>query len=138
MRGVSGAGKTTEAKKLVKEFMETNPEGLYHICSADKFFINPVSGKYEFDPKKIGSAHVWCKGAAHAALEMGADLVIVDNTNTQEWEYAPYREMAERFNYDFETVVVGDLDENSLKLYANRNTHGVPLEAIKRMANRFE
>ena len=138
MRGVSGSGKSTKAKELIKEFMESNPNSTTYVCSADKFFINSSSGKYEFDPKRKGMAHAWCRGNANAAMSLGVDLVIIDNTNTQKWEYTPYEEMAADFGYEFETCVVGELDEQSLKTYANRNTHGVPLEAIRRMATRFE
>lgn len=138
MRGVSGSGKSTRVKELIKEFMEANPDGATYVCSADNFFVDPASGKYEFDHKKISSAHVWCKGNANAALSLGTDLVIIDNTHTQTWEWKPYQELAEQFGYDFETCVVGELDEASLKEYANRNTHGVPLDAIRRMAKRFE
>jgi len=138
MRGIPGSGKSTKVRELVKKFMDENPSGTTYVCSADKFFVNSVSGKYEFDPKKIGTAHAWCRGNANAALSLGVDLVFIDNTNTQKWEWASYEQMAADFGYEFETCVVGELDENSLKLYANRNTHGVPLEAIRRMAKRFE
>jgi len=138
MRGVSGSGKSTRARELMNEFMEQNPEALVHVCSADEFFINSKTGKYEFDSKKLPQAHAWCKGRAYAAMSMGADLVIVDNTNTQKWEYEPYLEMAYLFKYDTEECVVGEFDSDSLMLYAQRNEHGVPLSAIMRMANRFE
>lgn len=138
MRGPSGAGKSTEAKNLVQEFLESNPDGTTFIGSADKFFVNVASGEYEFQPKKIGEAHAWCRGNINAAMELGVDLIIVDNTNTQKWEFQPYIDMADHFGYEWETCQVGKLDEQSLKEYANRNVHGVPLEAIKRMAKRFE
>lgn len=138
LRGVSGAGKSTKAKELIEEFRESNPDGVTYVCSADHFFIDPASGEYKFDPKKIGTAHAWCKGNAHAALSLGVDLVIIDNTNTQRWEFEPYVDLADHFGYECELCTVGELDDASLKVYANRNSHGVPLEAIRRMAKRFE
>lgn len=138
MRGVSGSGKTTKARELMEEFLEQHPGGTVHICSADEFFINAKTGKYEFDGKKLGQAHAWCKGRAYAAMALGADLVIVDNTNTQKWEYQPYLDMAYLFKYETDECVVGEFDDDSLLEYAQRNSHGVPLEAILKMADRFE
>jgi predicted kinase len=71
-------------------------------------------------------------------MKLGVDLILVDNTNTQKWEYQPYLDMAYAFKYDTEEIIVGSLDDDSLLEYAERNEHGVPLEAIQRMANRFE
>lgn len=136
MRGVSGAGKTTMANKILKETHSKGKTGL--ICSADQFFVNPKSGEYEFDSKKLGNAHSYCRGKAEAAMWLGTDVVIVDNTNTQKWEFEPYVLLAEENEYDVEEVIVGTLDEQDLKIYANRNTHGVPLDAIRKMARRFQ
>jgi len=138
MRGVSGSGKSTKARELVDEFMEQNPNGLVHICSADDFFINAKTGKYEFEANKLGQAHAWCRGRAYAAMSMGADLVIVDNTNTRKWEYQPYLDLSFLFKYETEECVVGEFDDDSILLYAERNAHGVPLEAVAKMADRFE
>jgi NEDD4-binding protein 2 len=138
MRGVSGSGKSTKSREIVRQFEEENPEGKTIICSADGFFIDSRTGKYVFDAKKLGQAHAWCKGQVYAAMKLGVDLILVDNTNTQKWEYQPYLDMAYAFKYDTEEIIVGSLDDDSLLEYAERNEHGVPLEAIQRMANRFE
>jgi NEDD4-binding protein 2 len=135
MRGVSGSGKSTKAKELIKK----QAMGCTSvICSADKFFINPSSGRYEFEPKKIGLAHAFCRGQVEAAIQLGTDLIIVDNTNTQKWEFKPYVDLAETHGYECTQEVVGTLEEKDLKVYANRNVHGVPLESIRKMAKRFQ
>jgi len=136
MRGVSGSGKTTKAKELINETLKEGDTAI--VCSADRFFIDPASGKYEFDHRKLGMAHAFCRGKVEAAIHLAADLVIVDNTNTQKWEYAPYVALAEENGYECEEVMVGTLDESDLKVYANRNKHGVPLDSIRKMANRFQ
>ena len=135
MRGVSGSGKSTKAKELVKEQVVGTMSA---ICSADKFFIDPSSKKYEFDPRKLGNAHAFCRGQVEAAIELGVDLIIVDNTNTQKWEFKSYIDLAESNGYKYTECVVGSLEEKDLKLYANRNVHGVPLESIRKMAKRFQ
>lgn len=138
MRGVSGSGKTTMAREIVKQFEADHPDGKSIICSADDFFVNAHSGKYEFEAKKLSQAHSWCKGQVHAAMLLETDLICLANTSTQLWEYQPYLDMAYNFKYDTEEIIVGEFDEHSLKEYANRNVHGVPLKAIQKMANRFE
>jgi len=133
MRGVSGSDKSTRAKEI------HDNAGNYDtavICSADEYFMQ--DGTYQFDPRLLGQAHAWCRGRASAAMELCADLVIIDNTNTQAWEYETYLSLAARYDYEVEYEVVGQLDDESLELYASRNTHGVPLEVIRKQAQRFE
>jgi predicted kinase len=138
MRGVSGSGKSTRAKELVQEFMDTNPEEQAIVCSADAFFVNRDSGDYEFDSKKLPSAHSYCRTRAETAMELGVELVVIDNTNTRKWEYEGYVKLAEQFGYEAEVEMVGQLDESNLKVYANRNKHGVDLEVVRAQAKRFE
>jgi len=138
LRGVSGAGKSTRAKELVREFLDTNPNDMALICSADDFFVNHESGEYEFVASALRQAHAWCQTRAELAMELGLGLVVVDNTSTQKWEYQPYLDLSQRFDYEVEIVVVGQLDDDSLKEYANRNKHGVPLEVIRKQAKRFD
>jgi tRNA uridine 5-carbamoylmethylation protein Kti12 len=137
LRGVSGSGKSTKAKEIIKEAIK---DGCFTsiICSADQFFVDPKSGRYEFDYRKLGSAHAYCRAKVEAAVELGANLIIVDNTNTQKWEFAPYIAIAEVNDYECEEVMVGTLNDDDLKIYANRNKHGVPLESIRKMAKRFQ
>lgn len=132
LRGVSGSGKSTMAKEIV------SGHSSYLVCSADEFFVNKQTGEYEFDPKKLRQAHTWCKTRAELAMELGVETVVIDNTNTQKWEYQSYLDMAKIFKYDIKIIKVGQLDESNLKVYANRNKHGVPLDVIRKQAGRFE
>jgi len=136
MRGVSGSGKSTKAQELVKEAQREGKTTL--VCSADQFFVDPNTGRYEFDHRKLGSAHAFCRGKAEAAVWLGTDLVIIDNTNTQKWEFEPYVLLAESNDYECEEVMVGTLNDEDLKVYANRNKHSVPLDSIRKMAKRFQ
>ena len=135
LRGVSGSGKSTRAKEIIKQ---SAVKSTTYICSADDYFIDRASGDYNWDPKKLGVAHAWCKTKAETAMDLGINIVILDNTNTVEWEYKPYVELAEHFGYEVEVEKVGQLDESNLKVYANRNKHGVSLEAIRKQAARFK
>ena len=55
----------------------------------------------------------------------------VANTFTQEWEMAPYFEMAEKFGWRISTVIV----ENR---HNGENIHGVPVDKIEQMEDRFQ
>lgn len=106
-------------------------------CSADDYFVDS-DGVYNFDRDKLGKAHGYSKHTAEQAMSKDVDVVVIDNTNTMQKEMNPYEKMAKRKGYRVVKHVVGSFDEESLKLYAERNVHGVPLEAIKRMAGRFQ
>ena len=135
MRGVSGSGKSTYANKLIKRVQSLFKLSAVKV-SADDFFIK--DGVYKFHAGKLQLAHGACKKNAKNAMKDGIDLVVVDNTNTQEWEMKPYIHMAKRYGYRVVFRTVGSFDEESLALYTKRNTHGVPREAIDRMAKRFQ
>lgn len=133
LRGVSGSGKSTVAKSLTAIV----DVGRAVIVSADNFFVTP-QGNYEFNGDKLGSAHEHCLNEFKSALTSGVELVIVDNTNTQHWEYQAYVKEAARFNYNVDYEMVGSLEPEMLVKYAERNSHSVPLDAIQRQAKRFE
>ena len=93
-------------------------------------------GQYEFDPKYLRRCHQLCKEKVTDEMIKETNLIILDNTNTQEWEYIPYLNLAIIYGYESEIIMVGNLID--IDLYHSRNVHGVPLETLKRMAERFE
>jgi len=133
LRGVSGSGKSTKAHELFHSAC-VNGESCI-ICSADDYMINAL-GKYEFNPKKLQQCHTACQLVFVNALIDDVNLVILDNTNTQKWEYYYYLKKAVSMHYEVEEIIVGNSQD--VELYAMRNTHNVPLESIKKQAQRFE
>ena len=127
MRGVSGSGKSTLAKHWA------GLDGIIH--STDSYFYDS-NGEYQFDPSLLGDNHQKNYTAFRDSLGKH-DVVICDNTNTQEWEYEGYVRSAEAAGYQVVYVVLKPLLRDA-KLYADRNTHGVPLDAIHRQIARFE
>ncbi len=127
MRGVSGSGKSTLANHLA------GLDGIIH--STDSYFYDS-NGEYQFDPSLLGDNHQKNYTAFRDSLGKH-DVVICDNTNTQEWEYEGYVRSAEAAGYQVVYVVLKPLLRDA-KLYADRNTHGVPLDAIHRQIARFE
>lgn len=60
--------------------------------------------------------------------------MVVDNTNVSVWEYAQYVNIAQAMDYDVRIVEFDTPVEVSIE----RNIHGVPIEVIRQMANRWE
>lgn len=137
MRGVPGAGKSTQVEKCIAT-LENHEIGVdYIVCSADHYHM--VNGEYKYNPEYAGMAHARCIAKANAAMQLEYQCVIIDNTNTR-WEHIlPYIVLAIAHGY---AIIVIDLHVNdnggvpsldNLELYTNRNTHGVPMSEIKRM-----
>lgn len=122
MRGPSGSGKSTYTKKHFPEAV---------VCSADSYFER--SGEYKFDRTKLGAAHGYSKGKCETSLKKGVPLVVVDNTNTTLREMKPYVKLARQYGYTVRFVRL----ETPVTVAAGRNTHGVPEEAVQRMADRM-
>ena len=136
MRGVPGSGKSTDAERLIKKFINIYKGAVACKCSADDYFVDD-EGNYNFDRDKLGKAHGHSRWKAETAMQEGIPLIVIDNTNTMDREMNPYRKLAKRYGYKVRYRVVGDLSDKSLRLYASRNVHGVPEEAIRRMAGRL-
>jgi len=126
MRGLPGSGKST----LVRHTYGQSP-----VFSTDDFFME--DGKYNFRPWLIGQAHNENMCKVMEAMMDDIPVIVVDNTNTQRWEYSVYLYMAQAMGY---AVEINDLYDGGLtdKELFERNTHGVPLEAIAKMRERYE
>lgn len=125
MQGISGSGKSTYAKKL----LEQNPNG--ELVSADLYFMN--GGEYKFDSSKLGEAHKSCM-RNFLNLVIGYGIIIVDNTNTQLWEMAPYIQVGAAYGH--EVRVVRCICPSAIA--AGRNLHGVSEKVIMGMERRLE
>ena len=137
LRGLPGSGKSMLAKNLIAG---ATPMGWGAVFSTDDYFMD--GHIYNFDPSKLGENHAlnlknataWMK--EHEGVASQAYCVI-DNTNTQAWEYEKYVEVAKENGFMVQVITV-DWNAQDIPLYAERNSHGVPEEAIRRMAERWE
>lgn len=121
-RGKSGSGKSTFAKSLASMVNESV------ICEADQFFINPITGEYNFDVNKLAAAHHYCRSKFEQALKNMVPLVVVSNTNTTVKEYKFYLDKAIEAGYIVHVVVV----EN---VHNTKNVHNVPEEVLERQVS---
>lgn len=128
MRGLPGSGKSFLAKTISKE---NNAK----IFSTDDFFM--MDGKYNWNPGKLPAAHQWNQKRVEDEAISGFNMVI-DNTNLSKRDIKPYAEIAAKYGYEMEFVESNSswaLDPEEL---AQKNSHGVPLDTIKKMIGRFD
>ena len=122
LRGLPGAGKSTLAEKLVREGKAD------HWFEADQYFTSPLTGEYTFSREKLGEAHDWCLAQTAAKLGAGKN-VVVSNTFTMLWELEKYLDVAKHFGAELEVLCLTT---------QFGSVHGVPPEAVERMAARWE
>lgn len=120
-RGAPGSGKSYETDRLAAshEFVV--------VCSADHYMVDG-EGNYAFDVMKLGYAHDACYRKFVSALEeVGGyedGVVVVDNTNSEAWEFAPYVAEAKRAGATIEIVTLRG---------TRQNVHGVDAERVAAM-----
>jgi NEDD4-binding protein 2 len=141
LKGCAGAGKTTWIQRFIKTYQKIfsavhGEYAQFFVCSADKYFQRP-DGTYSWNALELGKAHQWCYLQFVKALHYKCPYIFIDNTNTKYSDYEKYIETARSFDYDVKIKEIGNLDEESLQLYASRNSHQVPYTTIKKQAERL-
>lgn len=127
MRGLPGSGKSHFARHRWKGAL---------ILSTDDYFN--VGGHHHFDPGRLKLAHEWNEWRARQAMERGVPIVVIDNTNTQLWEMEPYIHMGHDFKYPIEIVEPPNWWRGDAPECFKRNIHGVSLEFLKRMNDKWQ
>lgn len=139
MRGLPGSGKSYAVRQLTRA-RDLPPAQVATVCSADNFFLTE-DGVYKFEPARIGEAHAACLRAFIRATQVDKhDLVIVDNTNIQRWEYENYGLLGYLAGYSVETVCMHQqvITRAEIERSITRNIHGVPAHIIEGMAARWQ
>ena len=127
MRGVSGSGKSSLARSL--------GEGGKVLSTDDEFMVD---GEYRFDPEKIGENHGKTLEKATALMNRGVSPLVIDNTNMQAWEMKPYVLEAKDRGYEIEFREPDTPWKFDAEELARRNSHGVPLDIIRKMIDDYE
>ena len=123
LRGIPGCGKSTYAKSL--------PQAT--IVSADDFFVNE-RGKYKRVDEKLQEAHTTCLKNFLEALERGVETVVVDNTNINPVDIAPYYATALVYGYYPEVITISCPPA----VAGARNVHDVPQEHVDQLARTLQ
>jgi len=137
MSGISGSGKSTEARRIAREdYNGGEGTGNVVICSADDYFLQLGSGEYKFDPRLLSQAHEECLMRFMQALDKvwRPKAIIVDNTNLTAIEMTPYVAIAAAYGCEVEIVTL----ICDPKIACSRNVHGVPLRSVERMATTLQ
>jgi predicted kinase len=118
LRGLPGSGKSSFA-----EILNTKA-----ICCADDYHIH--NKKYEWTNFNNTKAHEWCQRKCRRFMKIGAERIVIANTNTTEKEMKPYNYMAESFGYKIFSIIM----ENR---HGSSNIHNVPINTMEKMKKRF-
>jgi predicted kinase len=141
LRSPSGGGKSTVAAKLASA---------ENIFETDNYFMK--NGKYVFNPAAIKAAHAWNKEQVENAMQEERTPIVVANTNIQKWEFAPYISLAKAHGYKIEfhypespwfldvypRLNDKTFTEDDVRVFFEKNTHGVPFETIRKMMTNWE
>lgn len=121
LRGVSGSGKSTEARRWC--YRALTPV----VVSAD-FYMGR-----DFNFEKLEECHRMCFSDFEVALSRSHDLIIVDNTNIKAHEVQPYVNKARAEGYE---VLIFQLNVDP-QLASKRTIHAVPMKTILNQATRL-
>lgn len=120
MQGAPGSGKTTVAQSISRVTGAV-------VFSTDDFWYQEGTG-YQWDPKKLGTAHTWNQTRTADALSSGLS-VIIDNTNIKREHAQPYFDLADEFSVPVEVIRChGEY----------QNIHNVPDNTVQRMRLQME
>lgn len=133
MRGLPGSGKSTLAKQIQNSF--SNHVNSSIILSTDDIWT--TDNHYLWNPKALFQSHIVNQAKAEMACYRGINLIIIDNTNITEREYEPYVNLAKENGYDIEFAIPETDWAFDVQECFKRNTHGVRLEVIEKMKERF-
>ena len=147
LRGLPGSGKT----RLAEQLCRGKPSAF--VCSADDYFNNqnvttkkkeesspPRGGnhRYKFKGAEIETAHKHCRDSLITAIQNGTEVVIVDNTHTQRWEYRVYERLALLCGYKSYVFEIFCNSDSTRQEFQKRCTHDVSDHVHKDMYTRWE
>jgi predicted kinase len=133
MRGIPGAGKSTKAKSLVGDGVIHSTDDIIEKMGDYRKFFEDMVNKKDFSP--LSRAHRVNFTNAVTSMKQGVSPIVIDNTNIKMNEPKNYVTAALQLGYSDDNIKFVDIGDGGLVAedLAARNTHGVPLEKIKKM-----
>ncbi|XP_065340759.1 NEDD4-binding protein 2-like isoform X1 [Cloeon dipterum] len=135
LRGLPGSGKSYFSKELIEMAEEQKFD--HQVCSADHYFMKP-NGKYEFNQYDLQRAHESCQANAQKALSNKTPLVVIDNTNSVDWEMKFYIFEGVKNEYHIELWEASTGWCNNVGQLVQKTIHNVPERTIRNMKERFQ
>lgn len=141
-RGLPSSGKSFLAEQLYQKYYQN--WAVVEIFSTDNYWLRP-DGEYDWNRNFLRRAHEWnydkfAKFVAESSLHSKNDtyVAILDNTNIGWTEFEHYIVWALFHEYEIEIVEPSTEWRYDVNECASKNSHGVPLETIQRMKDRWE
>jgi len=109
MQGIPGSGKTTIANTLLTTFVKDSTS-LTHAWSAVKLstddYREKPCGHYVHDISQNAAHHAKTQRACVDEMIKETNLIIIDNTNIEKWQAAPYLALASMYGYEVQVVSI--------------------------------
>ena len=135
LRGVPGSGKSYLAHQCAEYHKDPTQ---VTICSADKFLTSESTGEYSFSTSQVHKAHLRCFDYFLEAILEQKRLIVVDNTNSQIWEYQAYVYICDLLSVPYTILEVPCLDTQMLEMYRSRCIHNLNRAASLSMYERWQ
>ena len=133
MRGLPGSGKSCLSSNCQESASDPSQ---VTVISADLFFTD--GSDYQFNPVTAFKAHQLCIVRFLEAICAKKKLVIIDNTNSQQWEYIIYTYLCEVLSIQCHIVEIPCPSQSMAERFRYRNQHKIQAPAIARMLQRWE
>ena len=133
MRGLPGSGKTylsSNCQEILSDPLQVS------VISADQFFTE--GSNYQFNPSDAFKAHQQCTVRFLEAICAKKKLVIIDNTNSQQWEYILYIYLCDVFGIKCHLLEIPCPSQSISARFRGRNQHKLQAPAIAKMLQRWE